>query len=390
MNGMRLDATNFNAFLAPGRTPRIFRLAARAALLSALAMGASGLHALSAALRSLGLAWDVRGSWQTEDHTPIHTGSPIEPGSLLLPELSPSQHSITILLPDGQIILYECFTEENCARGFRVPALNRAPDAFASDLLARARAAMVARNQNAEAAKPSALQLPPDEDVDLLGAGNTIHIAGLASAMQNGHYTYDLRSLSEPATTRTGLTFDKTSRSIAVVVPGPGLYDITITDSLNTPRIDVLVAALTASQQTTVLKPFEAAHARLKDWNEDDQGWPVHDVQRAYLESLMLGIPPQGSRPALPAKTDRPGTTAEPRFSPQPGLLKDSTEVRLQSETPGAQIHYTVDHSEPFLSSPVLQAPILAKHISITIKAFACAPGKRDSAVVTGTYRFEE
>jgi Chitobiase/beta-hexosaminidase C-terminal domain len=370
----------------------IFRMTARGALLTALAMVMCGVHAQSAKQQQLGLAWDVRGTWQAAGaHTAMSTGSAVVPGSLLLPDPVASEHSITILLPDGQRILYECFTTENCARGFRVPALYRAPDAFATNMLARSRGALAGGNKEAKPARPSGVQqLPKEEAAGVLGAGNTIHIAGLASAMQNGHYKYDLRSLSEPGTIRNGLAFDKTSKSIEVVVPGPGLYDMTITDSLNMPRIDVLVAALSPAQQATVLKPFEEAHARLKDWNEDNQGWPIHDVQRAYLQSLMLGIKPQDAPPAPAAKTDRPGTAAEPRFSPQPGILKGDTEVTLKSDTSGAAIHYTVDNSQPFLSSPVLQAPIRAEKIGITIKAFASAPGMKDSAVVTGIFRFEE
>lgn len=370
--------------------PERFNSSVRGMLLCALSLLAWGLHAQTPRQRPLGLAWNVRGSWQSaQDHTAIRTGSAIVPGSLVLPDSSNGPHSLTILLPDGQIVLCECFTEENCARGFRVPSLDVAPDAFASDLLARARAA-IAQDSLSEAGKPSSLQLPPDEAADVVGAGNTIHFAGLAAAMQNGHYTYDLRPLNSPEKIHTGLSFDKTSRSIAVVVPGPGLYEMTITDSLNLPRIDMLVAALTPAQQATVLKPFEEARARLKEWNENNQGWPVHDVQRAYLESLMLNIKPHIEHSSLPANENRPGTTGEPRFSPHPGLLKGPAKVMLQSDTPGAQIHYTIDHSEPFLSSPVLEAPIVAQKISITIKAFASAPGMKDSAVVTGTFHFDE
>jgi hypothetical protein len=293
-------------------------------------------------------------------------------------------------MPDGQRVLNQCYTEQDCARGFRVPLLYRKPDALASDLLARVRAAMAAPQPKAVLSRQPHLQLPQDEAVDVVGTGNTIHIAGLAAAMQNGRYTYTVRPLSGSATDRTGLTLDKTSRSIAVVVPGPGLYDLTFTDSLNSPRIDVLVAAVTVAQRTAILKSFEEVRERLKDWNEDNQGWPIHDVQRAYLESLMMGIRPRSVRAAPPSESPRAATTVEPRFTPPPGVLKGATGIILQSDTPGAVIHYTVDGSQPFLSSPAYEAPIMAKRTALTIKAFATAPGKKDSAVVTATFRFEE
>ena len=36
------------------------------------------------------------------------------------------------------------------------------------------------------------------------------------------------------------------------------------------------------------------------------------------------------------------------------------------------------------------QAPIVVKGTELTIKAFAAAPGKKDSPVVTGTFRIED
>ena len=90
-----------------------------------------------------GLTWQVRGSWHTEgNQTQIQTGDPIRQGLLLSTGEGESNASITVLLPDGQRILYECFTPEDCARGFRVPKLYRTPEPFAIETLARIRAAL--------------------------------------------------------------------------------------------------------------------------------------------------------------------------------------------------------------------------------------------------------
>jgi hypothetical protein len=50
-------------------------------------------------------------------------------------------------------------------------------------------------------------------------------------------------------------------------------------------------------------------------------------------------------------------------------------------------MHYTVDGSQPLDSSAVYTAPVMVKGTALTIKAFASAPGNKDSAVVTGIFR---
>ncbi len=81
---------------------------------------------------------------------------------------------------------------------------------------------------------------------------------------------------------------------------------------------------------------------------------------------------------------------AEPRYSPRPGRQSGNVEVSLSSATPGSVIHYTVDGSQPTLASSVYRAPIIVSGTALTIKAFAAARGKKDSAVVTASYYIHE
>ena len=141
------------------------------------------------------------------------------------------------------------------------------------------------------------------------------------------------------------------------------------------------------------MKSFQDMTALIHDWNSNYQGWPIHDFQRAYLESLVLGIKPteNDTQAAITTKkAPRAGITAEPVFSPKPGLLAGDTAVSLRCGTPGATMHYTVDSSQPFDTSPVYHAPIMVKGTALTIKAFAVAPGEKESAVVTGTFWIHE
>jgi hypothetical protein len=94
----------------------------------------------------------------------------------------------------------------------------------------------------------------------------------------------------------------------------------------------------------------------------------------------------QSAANRLPA----PGVAAEPTFSPKPGLLAGDTNIVLQSDTQGAVIHFTVNPSQPTANSPVYRAPIVAKGAGLDIKAFASAPGKKDSAVVTAIFRIRK
>jgi hypothetical protein len=342
----------------------------------------------------LGVAWQVRGRWQIEGKdAPVLSGDAIPAGSLLQPTGEPANHSILIFLPDGQRILYECFLAGDCERGFRVPSLYREPDPFAVDMLARIRAVLSRRIRDQESGQSQGPRLPREEILGVLGAGNRLEIAGLVAKLPNGRYTYDLRPLDPASPGQSHVLLEKNRPTITVPLPSPGLYDLTISDQLKTQRIDVFIAAVRPEQSGNVMKSYRDATSLIRDWNSSYQGWPIHDFQRAYLESLVLGIKPSqtGMQAQPTTRTGRPaGITAEPAFLPKPGLFKGDTAVTLRCDTPGATMHYTVDGSQPFESSPVYHAPIMVKGTALTIKAFAVAPGEKESAVVTGIFWIHE
>jgi hypothetical protein len=341
---------------------------------------------------AFGVAWRAIGAWHMEGQSsPISTGDAIVPGSLLQPADGSRDHSITVLLPDGQRVLYECFSEKDCERGFRVPSLYREPDPVAVDMLGRVNAVLLGKIGDARPVLPrTELPLPRDEVVAVLDDQNKVEILGLVAALSRGSYWYEVRPLSQGSQPQARRSFDKSSRSITLTLPSEGLFEVSITDQLNTPRIDLFIAAVHQPRAAGLLKSFHDVHALLMDWNEDYQGWPIHDFQRCYLRSVLVHIPPSaqwdhGSISIV--KKDPVDVTAEPRFSPAPGAFHGDTQVVLQSETSGATIHYTVDGSQPFTASSVYHAPIMVKGTELTIKAFASAEGKKDSPVVTGIFR---
>ena len=380
------------SFQGYAKAKLLSRRALRHLSLFALALSATAAWAKNPQETPLGIAWRVQGAWQAEGKAaPVLTGDAIQPGSLLQPGEGSGNHSITLLLPDGQRILYECFIVEDCARKFRVPSLYRRPDPFAVEMMERIQAVLVREKQDSGSGMQQS-RLPRDEALAVLGPGNRIEVEGLAAKLTNGRYTYELRPLDHALPRQFHLMIEKKASSITITVPSSGPYDLTIVDNLDTPRIDLFIAAVQPAQAARFIKSFREAHALMEGWNGDFQGWPVHEFQRAYLESLMLDIKPTstGGQAGVATQAHPVDEAAEPAFSPQPGVFDGDTAVTLRCETPGATMHYTVDGSQPINSSPVYAAPIMVKGTELTIKAFATAAGKKDSAIVTGIFRIRE
>jgi hypothetical protein len=386
----------------PGCVPLLTSGVLRVLFPIALALSVTALQAQKSTQTPPGLAWQVRGSWQVDGKgAPILSGDAITPGSLLQPADVGASHSIVVLLPDGQRILYECFTAEDCARGFRVPALYRRPEPLAIDMMKRVHAVLSSQSHDSsEPGMHEQRRLPRDEAIAVLDRGNQVQVAGLAAHLNNGRYTYDLRPFDRAAAPEFHRVFEKSGPSITLPLPSAGLYDLTIYDDLNSPRIDLLIAALGPGQAASVTKSINQLKALMESWNSDKEGWPIHDLQRAYLESLLDVKPQPGAENNVASSTDPPpgggsaaheshgaGRTAEPAFTPKPGFYDGRNAIALRCDTPGAVLHYTVDNSQPVESSPVYSAPISVMGSGLTIKSFAAIAGKEDSAVVTGTYR---
>jgi hypothetical protein len=248
-----------------------------------------GATALRAGEIQAGLAWHVQGTWRVEGVAkPIGSGDAIDPASLLHPDEAAGPHSVTILLPDGQRVLYECFTAADCARGFRVPSLIRKPDPFALDMLARI-GSILLRDSAAASNERHANHSPQparQQAVAVLDTANRVHVSGLIADLPNGRYTCDLRPQNRAWPPQHGVAIAKTGPSIQFSLPASGLYDIVITDALNTARIDLFLAAIRPSESAR-FQSFRHAREMMEEWNDDYAGWPIDYFLRAYLESLV-------------------------------------------------------------------------------------------------------
>ena len=199
-----------------------------------------------------GLAWEVNGSWGIAGK-PVLRGDAVAPGALLQPSVTAETHSIEILLPDGQRLVYECYTTIDCARGFRVPPLYEGPDPAAVEFLSHVREVVRAHRDNepvADQSAPPVSRLPHDESLTVLDQQNQVRIGGLASKLPNGHYTYNLRPLDPSQPRRFHLSLVKDGALITVPVPSAGIYIVTISDDLNMSRIELFVAAIKPEQNS--------------------------------------------------------------------------------------------------------------------------------------------
>lgn len=107
----------------------------------------------------------------------------------------------------------------------------------------------------------------------------------------------------------------------------------------------------------------------------DNSEWLVHPID--YITDLgMHTFDPGGGNNA-----------ATPTFDPPAGVFSSPVNVSISSTTPGAQIRYTTNGSEPTETSTLYTAPV-AVSATTTIKARAYATGMDPSFVATATYLF--
>ena len=74
-----------------------------------------------------------------------------------------------------------------------------------------------------------------------------------------------------------------------------------------------------------------------------------------------------------------------PVISPAAVVFTDSQTVTISCETPGAEIHYTLDGTAPTSTSPIYAGPITLS-ATATVKAIATKAGMKDSALQSVTY----
>lgn len=124
---------------------------------------------------------------------------------------------------------------------------------------------------------------------------------------------------------------------------------------------------------------------------DDDGGGGTPDsgvtpVPTGTTTSAPDAAPPPPPPPAdAGADTGPSVTAAAPTFNPAAGTFTTPQSVEISTSTAGATIFYTTDGTNPTTSSVVYSAPIAVAQTT-TIRAFATAPGFKDSPVSSATY----
>ena len=85
-------------------------------------------------------------------------------------------------------------------------------------------------------------------------------------------------------------------------MPSAGLFEISIWDSQNTPRINLFLAAI-QPQQAAAFSTYAPAKKLLAEWDEEYYGWPTHDLLRAYLQALAHAAGNAQEKQSAPSTT---------------------------------------------------------------------------------------
>lgn len=102
--------------------------------------------------------------------------------------------------------------------------------------------------------------------------------------------------------------------------------------------------------------------------------------KRVYIKSITLYYDPAGGV----VEPERQAV-AKPEFIPDGGTLTPGSQVTITCATPGAEIYYTADGSEPTADSQPYTVPVTVNH-SCTLKAIAIKEGMDPSEVASATY----
>ncbi len=238
-----------------------------------------------------GIAWEVRGNWrQTKMQTLLRSGDAVAPGSLVTAEAS-NNSSITILLPDGQRLLFDCHDTHSCVQGFRIPALIAKPDTYSISLFDSVRGAM--HQPGASVAPPPAATTAESETVLLMQTDGRILLKQALSGLPPGQYRVLVEEGRETNSWDRSLTWSGSHDEAQLPLPHTGVYCLRIFGSLGTERMRVTLLAASPELYPSQHAAFEEARKNLQEWNATFPGWPTHEWLQLVLKGLAQ---PQGDK----------------------------------------------------------------------------------------------
>ena len=253
--------------------------------------GAAADEALS------GMVWERHGDWHLNGSSAVlRLGEAIPPGGLLTAGAESQSHSMTVLLPDGQRMLCECYEAESCSQGFRVPAITPPPQPAVWEMFVAVRNVLLLRAATAETPFPTQAgresMAVNSEMVAAVSPQGEISIAPALRALPSGQYALrvspDGQSTAPSAPAVRSLDWSAAQKVAQVRVGGPGLYRIRVSDQAYVQRFDLEVLATSPASLEAETAGLKMARETTLKWTHE--GWPLHDFLRVYLESRLSAL----------------------------------------------------------------------------------------------------
>jgi hypothetical protein len=243
-----------------------------------------------------GLVWRRQGDWHLNGSSAgLRLGESIPQGGLITAS-GAGPHSLVILLPDGQRLLFECYQEQTCAQGFRVPAVAAPPSENAYAMFKGVRDVLLMRAAAVE--QPFPTPAGRDEDaanVEIIAAlqAGKVSIAPALRVLPAGSYKlvvhpdgpHSSAVMALPAQT---LDWNPAQATALVSIATPGVYRVTVVDRNEVPRIEVELLATSPRMVAPEKEALQYARSTVIAWNKTHEGWSLHDFLRAYLQSRAI------------------------------------------------------------------------------------------------------
>jgi hypothetical protein len=254
------------------------------------------VYGLAAADEALsGMVWERHGEWHLNGSSAVlRLGEAIPPGGLLTAGAESPKNSMTVLLPDGQRMLCECYEAKSCSQGFRVPAITPRPSPAVWDMFVAVRNVLLLRPASAETpfATPTgrAAMAGKVEMVAAISPQGEVSIAPALRVLPSGQYSLSVaRDGSQAAASNRAptqpLTWTAGQKTAPVRLPEPGLYRIRVTDQTYVPRMEIEVLATPPALVATEADGLKQARETIMGWNQTRGGWSLHDFLRVYLQA---------------------------------------------------------------------------------------------------------
>jgi hypothetical protein len=242
-----------------------------------------------------GMVWERHGDWHLNGSSDtLRLGEAVPPGGLITAGAEGSNHSMIVLLPDGQRLLCECFEAKACSQGFRVPAITPPPKPVVWDMFVAVRNVLLLRPKAAETAFP--IPVGPAgmaghfELIAPVTPQGEISISPALRVLPPGRYSLGvMKEGQQPAASTTPavqpLDWNSAHALAQVRVGGIGLYHIRVSDQVYTPRIEIEVLATSPASYPAEAAGLKQTRETNLNWSHTQESWAVHPFLRVYLES---------------------------------------------------------------------------------------------------------